>query len=143
MEPKKSKLRQFQEGAETAVNDPSLDPDILIKEKFKQLRQMIGQPVPSSEIYQDQGEMRKRSLDGLSSQPFDMTQDDMDRAKAVQQQLLKSKYPQTSPSTRELPGDIKALLDQQQYLEQLQDFDRAEPEDVQKLQRIKEMLRQK
>lgn len=119
MEPKKSKLRIFQEGAEAAVNNPTMNP------KFQQLRDMIGgsqqpsEPKPSS---------------------FDLTQDDMDRAKAVQQRQLQ---PQQAPQQQQVPGNIKDMMEQQQYLESLQDFDRAGPDEIQKLQRIKEMLRQK
>jgi len=138
----KQKAKQFVQGLENS--NPTA-------EAFQRINNLVrGRPMeqnvrPRQDIYAEPQPERPDVADKFSPDSYKTFSDtNLDRQKADETlRRLRGEQPSQPQAAPAIPGDTKALMDQQQYLEQLQDFDRATPEDVQKLQRIKELLRTK
>lgn len=135
----KQKAAQFVRGLENA--NPTAD-------AFQRIKNMVqGKPLESSikprdDMYMPQSGERSNETQSFSPDSYKTFSDtnlDRQKADAVLKKLRGEQFQQPAP-TPSVRGDIQALMDQQQDLEQRQEFEPLDQDDMQKLQRIKEML---
>lgn len=118
------------------------------RDAFQRIKQALGGAAPIHKNVPDT--IYNAPSQTLESRPtfapesFQSTTDtsmERQRADEILNKLRNQRQPPQAPSS--VPGDIQALMDQAQDLETRQEFEQLDPEDMKKLQRIKEMLRQR
>lgn len=120
------------------------------KDAFQRIKNIVqGQPLEANiqslnDKYTAKSEGR-RETNSFSPSSYETSSDtslDRQKADAILQKLRGQQFQAPTPAPA-VSGDIQALMDQAQDLETRQEFEQLDPDDMKKLQRIKEMLRQR